>query len=110
MAILQETQDLLDEMATPTIHQPTDLTTWMTTSAMQVKLYGQQIALLRGLIQVAEDVEPDEVVSGKFEALVQKFDAQARILGIIASNFRLLRGTIQDLKVQEAELKALAQL
>ena len=73
-----------------------------------LRLRGQQIALLRGLLQESEGQEPDAALVGKMETLAHKFDAQARILDRIAIECREFRGALRDADGLEGELKTLA--
>ncbi len=104
----QETQDLLDELATPTHHAGPALNTWVKATATIVRLRGQQIALLRGMIQEAEGTELDVPLLGKLETLVQVPDAQARILNNIAKELRSFQGTRRQMQELVAELNVLA--
>jgi hypothetical protein len=108
MATVTETQDLLDELAGMTLCSRDDLKIWTKQTAVIVKGYGQQLALLRGLVHDAEDEEPTTEVRGKMEAVVQQVNAQVRLLDRIASDVRDVRTSLRSLDRQGAELRALA--
>ena len=103
-----ETQALLDEMGKPTHQTNAELRVWLKSAAKMLQAQGQQAAFLRGLIQEAENDEPDPVLAGRMSTLVQSYDAEARILGKIAAECRNLRITCDQEDEQEAELIALA--
>ncbi len=109
MPTVPETQAFLTELKTPSVHTNVRLKKWLKTSATVVKLRGQQIALVRGLLQEAEGEEPSEVMVGKMETLMQQVDAQARILDNIARELRDLRGSLKDAQGLVGELRGLAQ-
>ena len=104
----KETQDLLDELCGPTLCSEQELGTWMNDTTELVKTFGQQLALLRGLVHQAEDEEPTTVIRGKMEAIIQQIDAQTRILGNVAKEARSLRVSRRSLQDQLVELLALA--
>ena len=108
MAPATETQTLIDELAAPSLHPHAQLRVWMKATARIITKQGQQIALLRGQLQEAEDAEPDGLVRGKMESLIQQLDAQQRILGNIAREGRALRSSRETLDVARAELNTLA--
>jgi len=108
MATVTETQDLLDELAGMTLCSRVDLKAWTKQTAVIVKNYGQQLALLRGLIHDSEDEEPNAVVRAKLEAVIQQVLGQIRLLERIASDVRDVRASIRNLDERDAELRALA--
>ena len=108
MANVSETQAFIDELAAPSLHTNAALRTWMKASATVVRERGQQIALLRGMIQEAEGEEPNVEVAGKMEGLIQQLDAQARILGNIAREGRGIRTSLGLFAGQVTEFRALA--
>lgn len=105
---VQETQDLLDELHGPTFCSTDTLCSWMTDTTELVKTFGQQLALLRGLVHQAEDEEPTMAVRGKMEAIIQQVDAQTRILGNITKEARALRISRRSLHEQHGEFLELA--
>ena len=108
MATVPETQTLIDELTAPSHHTNAQLKTWMKATARIITKQGQQIALLRGQLQEAEDAEPTELVRGKMESLIQQLDAQQRILGNIAKEGRSLRISRQALAEIRIEFNVLA--
>ena len=102
------TQALINELASPSHHTATQFAAWMKATSKVLRLRGQQIALLRGLLQESEGQEPDVALVGKMETLAHKFDAQARILDRIAIECREFRGALRDADGLEGELKTLA--
>ena len=82
--------------------------TWIKATAVVVRTFGQELALLRGLLHEAEDGEPTNVVRGKMEALIQQVDAQTRILESISKEARSLRVSRRILAEQREELLQLA--
>jgi len=108
MATVTETQDLLDELTNLTLCSRVDLKAWTKQTAVIVKNHGQQLALLRGLIHDSEDEEPDAVVRGKLEAVIQQVLAQTRLLERIASDVRDVRTSLRSLDEQDAALRTLA--
>jgi len=108
MATVTETQDLLDELAGRTLCSRDHLKEWTKQTAVIVKCHGQQLALLRGLVHDAENEEPDAVVRGKMEAILQQVNAQVRLLERIASDVRDVRTSLRSLDEQGAALRALA--
>lgn len=109
MATVIETQDLLDELAGMTLCSRADLKAWTKQTAVIVKNYGQQLALLRGLIHDSEGEEPNAVVHAKLEAVIQQVNAQTRLLERIASDVRDVRTSLRSLDEQGAALRALAE-
>ena len=109
MAIVPETQNLINEFAAPSHHTKAQLRTWTKGSAKVVRLQGQQIALLRGQLQEAIEVEPDDVIAGKMETLEQQVLAQDRILSNMAKESRNLRTSRNLLDEIIVELNALAE-
>ena len=109
MAKAKETQALLDELANHSIHTHKQLATWLKASAEVLTLRGQQVALVRGLLQASELAEPDPVVAGKLEGLIQQLDAQTRILGNIGAESRGLLTSEKILETQVAELRELTR-
>ena len=105
---VQETQDLLEELYEPTLCSASSLCSWMRDTTELVKTFGQQLALLRGLVHSADAEEPNPVVRGKMEAIIQQVDAQTRILGNITKEARSLRISRRSLLDQHAELLELA--
>ncbi len=103
-----ETQALLDELQTPTHHTPAALKIWMRASAQVARLQGQEVALLRGLLQESVGEEPSPVIVGKMETLANQFDAQARILDTMAREGGALRRSMKDAGGLVGELRAMA--
>lgn len=104
-----ETEALLRELCGPTLCSEEELQTWIKATAVVVRTFGQELALLRGLLHDAEDEEPTTEVRGKMEALIQQIDAQTRILGIIAVEARSLRASRRLLAEQLKDFRELAK-
>ncbi len=105
-----ETQALIDEMESPSLHTGAELKEFGKGAATVVRLAGQQLALVRGLLQEAEESETDSAIRGHLETITQQLDAQNRILGHIAKETRSLRisrellaGSLRDLHVIAGE-------
>ncbi len=103
-----ETQKLIDELCAPTICQPIEVKGWIKDTTAIVGGFGQQLALVRGLVHDADDEEPTMEVRGKMEAIIQQIDAQTRIIGKIAQEVRSLRVSLRLLAEQVSELRDLA--
>lgn len=110
MANVTETQDLLDELAAMTLISPQNVRVWVKRTTRFVGAFGQQLALLRGLVHDAEDEELTTEVRGKMAAIIQQIDAETRIIGKISAEARSLRVSLEILGEQVAELRQLAGL
>ena len=108
MATITETQDLLDELTNLTICSRDEIHTWTKQTAVIVKLHGQQLALLRGLIHDAENDEPTTMVRGKMESLLQQVRAQIKLLERIATDARSVSLSLRNLDDRDMELRTLA--
>ena len=109
MATVPETQTLLDELFNLSIHTHAELRVWMKSSSEVIKLRGQQLALLRGLLDEAEADEPNGLVYGKLEGMIQQIDAQTRLLGEITKDVRALRVSGKMLAEQALQFRVLAE-
>jgi len=105
---VQGTQDLIDELCAPSLCSEMEIGNWMRDTTELVKTFGQQLALLRGLVHGADAEEMNEVVRGKMEVIIQQVDAQTRILGNVAKEARALRVSRRSLQEQRDELVVLA--
>ncbi len=106
---IPETQALIDEWAKPSIHTEEELRAWAQATAKLIRQRGQQTALMRGLVQEAEEDEPDQVTRGKMESIVQQLDAQALVFDKIAREVRKLRGIREQLVVLREEFGGIAE-
>ncbi len=108
MATATETQDLLDELAARTLCSAEDSRAWLKATTRIAGALGQQIALLRSLLDEAEDAEPNEQVRARMETISQQLGAHARIVGNIQKEARSLRTSMRSLEDRGAEMRALA--
>ncbi len=92
-----ETIAFLQELKTPTHHTPAAMKAFSRGSAAILTKEGQQIALLRGLLDEVGENEDDANLAGKIETIIQQLDARARITSEITLRQRKLRGTTRDL-------------
>ncbi len=105
-----ETQAFIDEMAAPSVHSAEALRAWSKACGRVIRDEGQQLAKMRGLLHEAEraEGEGDGLIRGKLETIIQQLDAQARIIGTIATEERLFRVSRRLLAEQMVELHELA--
>lgn len=107
--IHEETQAFLDELANPTHHTPANLRAWIKASAKIIRKEGQQIALMKGLMEEVGAVEDDRAITGKVDTMTQQVDAQAKIVSEIARLARKLRVSRQDFGDLSQDLRTLAE-
>lgn len=109
MPTVTETQDYFNEVKTPTLIAPAAVKTAFKGLVQPVGNATQQIAKWASLLRDSELMEPDAVLLGKYEQVVQKFGALQRELAQVEAASRLVTNSYREFLALDAEMRTIAQ-